>query len=242
MPKPVVVHNLRAKGAAFSPTNLTLIDKDGGTSGIGVAVCTCGWASDVQPSGRARKAVHAEHKKQRDLIQDSDLPPDPSQFEGELESAPVDDPSEYSGPAEIVPEKDEEPVSADSPAEEESKPEIAGEDFVTILREWRGNYSISMVPFTASLAEAWGGLATRSENVSAMLRKSFITGRKDNLDLFVEYLDRHADQVFTSLKVWQKENAANRRGLTDMQKFLQNRKFIADYAEIASKASDDAQL
>lgn len=200
------VHNLKAKGAAFSLPNLTRVDPDS-TGGVGVALCSCGWYSTPLDSGRKRKAAHLEHRAQRDLIQDADFPPEPSEFVEQ-----VVEQLEGSGHSTVV--------------------DGQVEPTVTETRSWHGNYSIVMAPFVRDLAEGFSSdLSVKQKNVTAMLRHTYVTGPRLTVTNFLEVLDVHAERVLVELKVWQKAHALERRDLTDMQRYLQNREFIAQYGE-----------
>lgn len=179
-------HTLKSKGAAFSPTNLTRVDPNS-TGGSGVAVCSCGWTSEVLPSGKQRVAAHKEHK--------------------------------------ATPE----------PAVEEAKPEPTSSTKPEVYRDFPGNYSIAMVPFTQTLADAFGGITVTVERQPGLTRRVYLDGTKVNVKAFIKVLDPLTEEVMDALHIWQKQNLKKRKGLTDMQKYLQHRKFIEDFAKNRAK-------
>lgn len=103
-------------------------------------------------------------------------------------------------------------------------------------REFPGNYSIAMAPFAQELAKAFGGIETEVENIPGSLtRRVHFYGPNKAIDAFLKVLDTQAEKVLKDLKVWQKENIEKRRGLTDMQKYLGHREFIAKQAKVVAK-------
>lgn len=100
-------------------------------------------------------------------------------------------------------------------------------------REFRGSYSIAMVEFAQLLT--WGlpegmGIEIDTFRNSDMLRAVHLTGHKTSVDEFVKVLDSHVKEVMLALVAWQKTTVDERRGMTDMQKYLLHRQFITDYA------------
>lgn len=115
-------------------------------------------------------------------------------------------------------------------AELEAVGEVKPEDIVEVKREWHGNYSIVMLPFTYDLARGFGNLTIlQSSNYNGMLRTSFIIGHKSDVEEFTRLLDSLALQVMSALKRWQKEHREERRYLTDMEKYVQHRSFISGF-------------
>lgn len=103
-----------------------------------------------------------------------------------------------------------------------------------------GNYSIVMVPFARELADAFGGLEFHSENTAGLTRNVFVTGPVKRVDEFMALLNQESIEVMDALHEWQKANAEERRGLTDMQKYLQHREFITSYgARVARRVRKD---
>ena len=116
-------------------------------------------------------------------------------------------------------------------AELESAGEVKPEEIVEVVREWTGNYSIVMVPFTHSVASGFGNLTVLQQNVSAMLRRTFIIGHKSDVEAFTTLLDSLSLQAMSALHRWQREHAEERRGLTDMEKYVQHRSFLAGFGQ-----------
>lgn len=125
-------------------------------------------------------------------------------------------------------------------AELESAGEVKPEEIVEVVREWKGNYSIVMVPFVANVAEGFGNLTILQSTRSAMLRKTFIIGHKTDVEEFVALIDSLALQVLSALHRWQKEHKEERRGLTDMEKYVQHRSFISGFGlTVSSRLAEE---
>lgn len=240
------VHNLKARGAAFSLPNLTQVEE--GTGGTGVALCTCGWTSEPLPSGRARKAAHAEHKN--DALTD-DLIGDHLDAAAELAAAGVGEEDIPDAVQSVIvvasayaPEdvKDEADFVCDGVADEveinAAIERAANVPVVSRVYEWRGNYSIVFAPATVELAEAFRGVDVKTVNVSAVLRQSHLTGSSAVLDGFVTLLDEFQAQALKHLKEWQLTHRAERKGLTDMQKFIQHRNVLASFTAVFAAKID----
>lgn len=116
-------------------------------------------------------------------------------------------------------------------AELESVGEVKPEEIVEVIREWHGNYSIVMVPFVHDVAIGFGNITVLQSMRSAMLRKTYIIGHKSDVEEFCALIDSLALQVMSALRRWQKEHAAERRGLTDMEKYVQHRSFITGFGQ-----------
>lgn len=114
-------------------------------------------------------------------------------------------------------------------AELEAAGEAKAEEVVQEVREWHGNYSIVMVPFTGTLADGFGNLTVLQSTVSPMLRRTYIIGHKSDVKAFLLLLDSLHIQVMSALHRWQKDNRERRRFLTDMQKYVEHRSFIAGF-------------
>lgn len=120
-------------------------------------------------------------------------------------------------------------------AELEAAGEVDTEDIVEVHRDWRGNYSIVMVPFVHDVAQGFGNLTILQSTASAMLRRTYIIGHKSDVERFTQLIDSLALQVLSALRRWQKEHADERRHLTDMQKYIQHRSFIAGFGQEVRK-------
>lgn len=124
-------------------------------------------------------------------------------------------------------------------AELEAAGEVRPEEIVEVVREWTGNYSIVMVPFTAQVADAFGNLnILSSKNYNGMVRRTYIIGHKTDVDSFTTLLDSLAVQAMSALRRWQKANIEERRYLTDMEKYVQHRSFLDGFGrEVAKRVS-----
>lgn len=116
-------------------------------------------------------------------------------------------------------------------AELESVGEVKPEKIVQVHRDWRGNYSIVMVPFVADVANGFGGLTVLQATHSAMLRRTYIIGTETDVAEFLVLIDSLHLQVMSALHRWQKEHKEERRWLTDMEKYVQHRSFISGFGE-----------
>lgn len=114
-------------------------------------------------------------------------------------------------------------------AELEASGEVKAEDIVEERRVFPGNYSISMIPFTAAVANGFGHITILQSKTSGLSRVAHIIGHKSDVEQFCQLLDSLSVQVMSSLRAWQRENIESRRGLTDMQKYLQHRSFIEGF-------------
>jgi hypothetical protein len=115
-------------------------------------------------------------------------------------------------------------------AELEAAGEVLPEEVIEVTREWRGNYSIVMVPFVSDLAWGFGNITIlQNVNHNGMLRRTFIIGLKSDVEEFVALVDSLALQVMSALKRWQRANRDDRQWLTDMEKYTQHRSFISGF-------------
>lgn len=121
-------------------------------------------------------------------------------------------------------------------AELEAAGEVKPEEIVEVKRDWKGNYSIVFVPFTSEVARGFGNLTVLQSTYSAMLRRTYIIGHKSDVEQFMTLLNSLELQVLSALHRWQRENRDARRGLTDMQKYIQHRSFIEGFGQtVASR-------
>lgn len=114
-------------------------------------------------------------------------------------------------------------------AELEGAGEVKTEEIVEVRRVFPGNYSISMIPFTTMVARGFGHLTVLQSKTAGLARVAYIIGHKSDVEEFCQLLDSLSLQVMSALRVWQKEHIEERRGLTDMQKYLQHRSFIEGF-------------
>lgn len=114
-------------------------------------------------------------------------------------------------------------------AELESQGKVEIEEIVEVNRVYRGNYSISYLPYIASVAGGFGDITILQQKTGGLDRIAYIIGQKSDVEQFTRLMDSLDQQVVTGLRAWQKANIEKRRGLTDMQKFLQHRSFIEGF-------------
>lgn len=276
------LHNLKARGAAFSTDGQRQLHE--GTSGIGVAVCSCGWTSEIQPSGNARKKAHAAHKEEQ-AIDDLDSPG----LEKDISDQLLDEGHVDLLDGEIQPKTDELPegvvtltdthkvwthrngstfeidrhllkpdeegyLPPETESEEGQLPngdpdwELLGhtasegeETQYTGTYTWRGNYSIVFAPSAVDLAAVFSDkLLVETRVNSAVNRESLVSGPKEQVKGFLELLAVVETLSMEHLHEWQREHRAERKGFTDMQKFLQHREIIAEY--LRGRATELAEI
>ena len=116
-------------------------------------------------------------------------------------------------------------------AELESVGKVKPEEIIERCKNWHGNYSIVMVPFVFDVAQGFGNLTILQSTSGPMLRRTYIVGHVSDVDAFQTLIDSLALQVLSALRRWQRENASERRDLTDMQKYVQNRSFITGFGK-----------
>lgn len=127
-------------------------------------------------------------------------------------------------------------------AELESTGDVKPEEIIEASRDWHGNYSIVMVPFVYDVARGFGDLTVLHSDNSAMLRRTYVIGHKTDVEEFVTLIDSLALQAMSALRRWQKENAASRKGMTDMQKYVQHRSFLAGFGrQVAARLLAERQ-
>lgn len=124
-------------------------------------------------------------------------------------------------------------------AELEGRGEAKPEKIVEVKREYPGNYSISYIPFVYHVAGGFGHLTILQQRTAGLTRYAYIIGTESDVQEFCTLLDSLEIQVKHALRLWQKENIEVRRGLTDMQKFLQHRSFIEGFgAKVGSRLAE----
>lgn len=143
-------------------------------------------------------------------------------------------------PETLVSEPEEDLLGApalEAVPEPESGPEATDEEtpFYEYI-DFPGNYSIVMAPFAVEIAEAAGVPAKAETSPGKLVRRVFFGG--DDVDAakkVVDLVKEEADNALAALHTWQKENIEKRRGLTDMQKYLQHREVLADHGHKVAK-------
>lgn len=121
----------------------------------------------------------------------------------------------------------DEAATAEFTAEPTDQPEFAAD----ATKDWRGNYNTVLAPAAEQVAEGFAGVEVRTVIVSTMLKQTDIAGAnaKEFLDLLVSI----EDAALAHLKAWQK--TLDRKDATDMEKFNQNRSFLAGYLASAAQ-------
>ena len=115
-------------------------------------------------------------------------------------------------------------------AELEAVGDVKPEEIVEIRLDWRGSYSIAMIPFAAYVAKGFGNLTTLQATSSDMLRHSYVIGTKSDVETFQTLVLSLQKQAMLGLTEYQKEHRARRRYFTDMEKYTENRSFLLGFA------------
>jgi hypothetical protein len=118
-------------------------------------------------------------------------------------------------------------AAAEFTAEPAEQPEFAAD----ATKDWRGNYNTVFAPAAEAIAAGYAKVEVRTVNVSTMLRQTDIAGplAKEFLDLLVAM----EAAALAAMKTWQK--TLDRRDATDMEKFNENRSFLAGYLASAAQ-------
>lgn len=125
-------------------------------------------------------------------------------------------------------------------AELESVGEVKPEEIVEERLEWKGNYSIVMVPFVSETAAAFGNLTVlQSKNFNGMTRWTYVIGHKSDVEEFVRLTNSLSVQVMSALRRWQREHREERRWLSDMEKYTQHRSFITGFGNAVARRLRD---
>lgn len=120
-------------------------------------------------------------------------------------------------------------------AELEAAGEVKPEDIVEVHRNFRGNYSIVMIPFCHSVLRGFGNLQMLQSVRSPMLRVAYIIGHKTDVELFNQLMDSLEAQAMSALRAWQKENREMRRYQTDMEKYVDSRSFLEAFGSTVGR-------
>lgn len=126
-----------------------------------------------------------------------------------------------------------ESADAEAAAEFTAEPVEQAEDAsfaADAIKDWRGNYNTVFAPAAELIAAQRKGVVARTESVSVMLKETHIAG-VNSQDLLDE-LAALEEASTAALRAWQKTQ--DRKGLTDMEKFNQNRSFLAGYCAAAT--------
>lgn len=114
-------------------------------------------------------------------------------------------------------------------AELEAVGAVKKEAIVQDSCEFKGNYSLALVPFACYLANGFGGLTTLQSRRSAMSRVVYVVGPKSQVEEFMLLLNSMVLQAFSALKVWQAETVDERRDKTDMERAVMHRSFVRGF-------------
>jgi len=136
---------------------------------------------------------------------------------------------------EQVPEAPEEPAEdligdvAPEPTPEaaEQAEEAVEEPLFYESLTFKGNYSIVTGPGAVEIAEA-AGVPTKVHPYDGLNRKIEFGG--DDMDLAartVSLIQQSVQEAMDDLHEWQKKHIERRRGLTDMQRYVEHREFIS---------------
>jgi len=120
-------------------------------------------------------------------------------------------------------------------AELEAVGDVKPEEIVEVRLEWRGGYSIAMVPFTQYVADGFGNLTVLQAVRSDMLRYTYIIGHKSDVEQFSTLIHSLHTQAMIGLKEFQKGNRDRRRYFTDMEKYTENRSFLVGFSAQVSR-------
>lgn len=127
-------------------------------------------------------------------------------------------------------------IPTDNPFSEQPEP-VADEDVDKAAEplfyesiDFPGNYSIVMAPFAVEIAEAAKVPAKVETFPGKLVRRVHFGGPDmDAAKAVRELVEAEALAAHEELKVWQKKHLEERRGLTDMQKYLQHREQLANF-------------
>lgn len=189
-----------------------------------------------QVSGAVSKLVKTER-----IVREDGKVADPQNIEA---------PKGGNTPADPEPSKDlvEGTIADDLAAlEEQAAREDTDEEPETLFYEFidfPGNYSITMAPFALEIAEA-AGVPAKIETFAGKLtrRVHFGGDDMDKAKRVLEVVRDEAKEAMEHLHAWQKDNAERRRGLTDMQRYIEHREVLAEHGhkvarQVAEKGLD----
>lgn len=116
-------------------------------------------------------------------------------------------------------------------AELEAAGEVKKEKIIQASRDFKGNYSLAMIPFVVNVAAGFGGLEVLVSRRSAMLRTAYVIGPESKVNDFLRLLDSLHIQAFAALKRYQAETVDERRGQTDMKRAVAHRAFVTGFGQ-----------
>lgn len=142
------------------------------------------------------------------------------------------DPNKVTVNGQPVSEPDEDLIG-ETPAKAAPAPEKGEESPEPLFYEYLdmpGNYSIVTAPLAVEIADA-AGVPTKVETFAGKLTRRVHFGG-DDMDLAsrtVSLVQQTVADAMDHLHDWQKKHIEERKGLTDMQKYLQHREQIAKF-------------
>jgi hypothetical protein len=135
---------------------------------------------------------------------------------------------------------DEDLIGTPAPAAEDKAEEPLFYESV----DFPGNYSIVGAPFAQEIATA-AGVPTKVETFPGKLARRVWFGG-DDMDaakVTAELVQAEYAAALEELHTWQKKHAEERRGLTDMQKYVQHREQIAAFGhKVARRVKKDGGI
>lgn len=126
-------------------------------------------------------------------------------------------------------------IPTENPVSEQPEPvadevvDAAAEPVFYDHLDFPGNYSIVTAPLAVEIATA-AGVPTRVTNTKGLTRRVEFGGDDmDRTSRTVSLVQETVAKALEDLHTWQKENIERRRGLTDMQRYVEHREFIAKF-------------
>jgi long-subunit acyl-CoA synthetase (AMP-forming) len=104
------------------------------------------------------------------------------------------------------------------------------------VKDWTGNYNTVFAP-AAELLAVSATVEVETLSVSTMLKQTSITG--PDAKGFLASLVEIEAQAFAAMREWQKTQ--ERKGQTDMEKYNQNRSFLAGFLAAAAQQATGAK-
>jgi hypothetical protein len=96
--------------------------------------------------------------------------------------------------------------------------------------DFPGNYSIVMAPFALEIAEAAGVPAKVETFAGKLTRRVWFGGDDvDRAKRVLEIVKAESVEAMDYLHTWQKDNKERRKGLTDMQRYIEHREVLAEH-------------
>lgn len=119
-------------------------------------------------------------------------------------------------------------------AELEAAGTAKAEKIIQEQLHWENVYAKNLVNFAHAVCSGIGNLTTLQSGRWASA-SVFIIGHKSDVELAVKLIKSLEAQAFSALKVWQKSVKAERTGMSNYDKLVGNRSFIAGFANTVSR-------